>query len=131
MKTLGMRHLALRVKDAQKSKAFYTDFFNMDLEWEPDPQNVYLSSSGEDNLALHEEDGFELSPTGQALDHLGFIIATKKEVDAFYEEALKRKIPIHKEIRQHRDGAYSFYLEDPDGYVVQVIYHPPIVDKIG
>lgn len=128
MKSLGLRHLALRVKNAQTSKTFYTTFFNMDLEWEPDPQNVYLSTNGQDNLALHEEDGFELAATGQALDHLGFVCKTKSDVDEFYSRALEKNIPIHKEIKQHRDGAYSFYLKDPDGYIVQVLYHPPISD---
>jgi hypothetical protein len=28
--------------------------------------------------------------------------------------------------RTHRDGARSFYCEDPAGNVVQIIFHPPI-----
>lgn len=126
MKTLGLRHVALRVKNAQISKKFYMDFLGMDLEWEPDPQNIYLTSNSQDNLALHEEDDFQLAPSGQALDHIGFICKTKNDVDAFYEKASQNNIPIFKEIKQHRDGAYSFYLKDPNGYVVQMIYHPPI-----
>lgn len=31
-----------------------------------------------------------------------------------------------QELRNHRDGARSFYCLDPEGVVVQVIYHPPI-----
>ena len=33
---------------------------------------------------------------------------------------------ILREIKTHRDGARSFYLSDPDGVVIQMIYHPPI-----
>ena len=33
---------------------------------------------------------------------------------------------IKNEPRTHRDGARSFYCLDPDGNVVQMIYHPPI-----
>lgn len=127
MKTLGLRHLALRVKDAQKSKAFYRDFFGMEVEWEPDEKNIFLTSGGQDNLALHQEDNIDTYTTSSALDHLGFFIATKAEVDEFYKRAQDQSVPIAKELKQHRDGAYSFYLKDPDGYIVQVIYHQPII----
>jgi hypothetical protein len=31
--------------------------------------------------------------------------------------------------RTHRDGARSFYCRDPEGNLVQMIYHPPIARK--
>ena len=49
----GMRHIALKVTDMARSKSFYQDILGMEVVWEPDPQNVYLSS-GCDNIALHE-----------------------------------------------------------------------------
>ena len=33
-------------------KQFYMDLLGFDVEWEPDADNVYLTS-GTDNLALH------------------------------------------------------------------------------
>ena len=48
-----MRHIALKVTDMVRSKKFYQDMLGMEVVWEPDPQNVYLSS-GCDNIALHE-----------------------------------------------------------------------------
>src|SRR3970040_2316753 len=48
----GLRHLALKVTDLARSRKFYEEFFGMQVVWEPDPENVYLSS-GRDNLALH------------------------------------------------------------------------------
>ena len=49
----GMRHIALKVTDAARSKSYYQEMLGLDAVWEPDPQNVYLSS-GCDNIALHE-----------------------------------------------------------------------------
>ena len=46
----GLRHVALNVRDPQASKRFYADCFGMRVVWEPDPDNVYMSS-GPDNLA--------------------------------------------------------------------------------
>ncbi len=48
----GLRHLALNVRDLEEMKRFYVDLLGFAVEWEPDPDNVYLSS-GIDNLALH------------------------------------------------------------------------------
>lgn len=127
MKTLGMRHIALRVKDAQASKKFYMRFFDMQLEWQPDPQNVYLTSNGYDNIALHQE-SFD-HEIKQGLDHLGFIMESIDDVNKVFQMAQNDNITIVKPPKQHRDGAYSFYMEDPDHYVIQIIFHPPIVKK--
>src|SRR5260221_6899950 len=48
----GLRHLALNVRDLPAMKRFYVDLLGFAVEWEPDPDNIYLSS-GIDNLALH------------------------------------------------------------------------------
>ena len=72
---MGMRHIALNVKDVERSKAFYQDVLGMEVVWQPDPQNAYLSS-GTDNLALHETPGGQApSAATSSLDHLGFIVS--------------------------------------------------------
>src|SRR5438128_10830271 len=48
----GLRHLALKVRDMEAMKTFYVELLGFMIEWEPDRDNVYLSS-GIDNLALH------------------------------------------------------------------------------
>lgn len=126
---LGLRHVALRVKNAQITKKFYMDFLGMQLEWEPDPDNVYLTTNAQDNLAIHTVPDLALDPAAESLDHLGFVMSDPKDVDELFERAHKKKLRILKEPQWHRDGAYSFYMQDPDGHVVQIIYHPPIAKK--
>jgi len=122
--TTGMRHVALFVQDMQASEHFYVDLLDMKVEWRPDPENVYLSS-GNDNLALHQApQGHAM--TGGRLDHIGFILATPEDVDAWYAWLLEHNVVIKTEPRSHRDGARSFYCADPGGTVVQMIYHPPL-----
>lgn len=125
MKTLGMRHVALNVQDPQKSKDFYIRVLKMQLEWEPDPDNVYLTSGGQDNIAIHKATEAP-SAKGQLLDHIGFAVPTFEDVDAWYEWVKSHQVKILREIKTHRDGARSFYMVDPDGVVIQMICHPPI-----
>lgn len=129
MTALGLRHVALNVRNAQISKAFYCDFFAMRVEWEPDSKSVYLTSDSQDNLALHESD---LPAEGsQNLDHIGFFYTTEVEVDALYLKAVKAERPIVAKPKKHRDGAYTFYFRDPDNLVVQVLCHTPLNKKYG
>lgn len=121
MPLLGLRHLALKVKDPQASKRFYCDCFGMSVVWEPDPDNVYLSS-GPDNLALHRA----LTEGPGALDHLGFIVDTRDEVDRLAERLKQRGVTITVPPRDHRDGSRSFYCLDPDGLRIQVLFEPTL-----
>jgi catechol-2,3-dioxygenase len=126
LKTLGLRHVALNVFDVEACANFYKTIFNMAIEWQPDPDNVYLTS-GNDNLALHRVNPCERKRASQALDHIGFFVETPEEVDLWFTFLKEKNVSIIKEPKQHRDGAKSLYCADPDGNVIQVIYHPPIV----
>jgi catechol 2,3-dioxygenase-like lactoylglutathione lyase family enzyme len=124
-KTLGMRHVALNVGDLEACEQFYVELLGMAVEWRPDVDNVYLTS-GNDNLALHRVRDLNLAESGQRLDHLGVFIASEAQVDDWYEFLKASHVVIMAAPRTHRDGARSFYCADPEGTVVQLIYHPPI-----
>jgi catechol 2,3-dioxygenase-like lactoylglutathione lyase family enzyme len=125
----GLRHLALHARDLEAMRRFYVDVLGFAVEWEPDADNVYLSS-GIDNLALHRAPSTSLRasepPAGGALDHLGVIVRTPEDVDAWAAFLESRGVALAAKPRTHRDGARSCYLHDPDGNAVQIIFHPPI-----
>ncbi len=126
-RTLGMRHVALNVSDLEACEKFYVEMLGMAVEWRPDADNVYLTS-GNDNLALHRVAGQCLAESGQRLDHLGFFVASEAQVDDWYAFLTASDIAIKTTPITHRDGARSFYCADPEGTVVQLIYHLPIAD---
>jgi catechol 2,3-dioxygenase-like lactoylglutathione lyase family enzyme len=140
----GLRHLALNARDLAAMKRFYVDLLGFAVEWEPDPDNIYLSS-GLDNLALHrsreaagaspEAAGASAggvgasAPKGGVLDHLGLIVRSAGDVDQWAAFLESRGVTLDAKPRTHRDGARSCYFRDPDGNQVQIIHHPPISDK--
>jgi catechol 2,3-dioxygenase-like lactoylglutathione lyase family enzyme len=123
----GLRHLALNVRDLAAMKQFYVDLLGFAVEWEPDADNLYLSS-GLDNLALHRAAPGSGAGAG-ALDHLGLIVRAADDVDRWAEFLEGRGVRLDARPRTHRDGARSCYFSDPDGNKVQIIHHPPISDK--
>jgi len=122
----GMRHIALKVRSAARSKKFYQDILGMNVVWEPDPQNVYLSS-GCDNIAIHEvTDSFAERAEERQLDHLGFVVETIDRVKELEEDFRARGVTIVHAFKVHRDGSASFYCTDPDGILIQMLYEPQL-----
>lgn len=125
----GLRHLALKVTNLAESQRFYQTLFNMKVVWQPDEDNVYLSS-GIDNLALHQIPTHELKhyqpDHGQFLDHFGFIVDSTSSVDHFYQKVVGHGVTIVQPPKLHRDGSYSFYLADPDRVTIQILYEPTV-----
>jgi catechol 2,3-dioxygenase-like lactoylglutathione lyase family enzyme len=124
-KTLGMRHVALNVSNLGACEQFYVELLGMAVEWRPDADNVYLTS-GNDNLALHRVADHNPAESQQRLDHLGFFVGSEAQVDDWYAFLKASNVEIKTTPMTHRDGARSFYCADPEGAVVQIIYHPPI-----
>src|SRR6185503_13212323 len=125
----GLRHLALHARDLDAMTSFYVDVLGFAVEWEPDADNIYLSS-GIDNLALHRAPaGSSTDGTAQALDHLGLIVRAADDVDRWAAFLESRGVTLDAKPKTHRDGARSCYFRDPDGNRVQIIHHPPISGK--
>jgi catechol 2,3-dioxygenase-like lactoylglutathione lyase family enzyme len=122
----GMRHIALKVRDIAKAKSFYQTMLGMNVVWEPDSENVYLSS-GNDNIALHQvTPGFASTAAEQHLDHFGFIVESIERVKELEQQFRSAGITIVHPFKIHRDGSASFYCADPDEIVIQMLYEPQL-----
>jgi catechol 2,3-dioxygenase-like lactoylglutathione lyase family enzyme len=129
IETLGLRHVALQVADLARSKQFYCETFGMSVTWQPDPDNAYLSS-GCDILALHRAP--TAADTAQPqLDHIGFFVLDLARLEEDFAWAQNQGLSIVHPLRHHRDGTSSFYLRDPDGVVIQVLYDPSLKPAPG
>ena len=120
----GMHHVAMFANAFEETRRFYVDIVGMAVEWQPDPDNIYLTS-GRDNVAIHRASK-PASAEGQRLDHIGFILPTMEDVDAWFAYLGEFDVPMIAPPKTHRDGARSFYCQDPNGTTVQFIYHPPL-----
>src|SRR3569623_2414691 len=96
--TAGLRHAALFVEDLAACERFYGELLGMRVEWRPDADSVCLTS-GNDTLALHRWPA-GVVPTGtQRRGHIGFILATTADVDAWTALLLAQGMTIKNATR--------------------------------
>lgn len=120
---LGIRHIALFVKELDVAIDFYTRIMGMQIEWQPDADNVYMTNGG-DVFALHRVD---YTPAAhQRLDHIGFVLESLEAVDHWYDYCVEAGVRITEAPKTHRDGSRGFYCLDSVGHLLELIYHPPI-----
>jgi len=130
---LGIRHVALYVADLAAAERFWVDVMGYQVEWRPDPDNVYLAV-GADNLALHRRrpgDAGGREPLAEGrLDHIGLAVPQPDDVDAWAARLADYGVDVAAAPRTHRDGSRSLYFRAPEGSVegplVQIIYHRPL-----
>jgi catechol 2,3-dioxygenase-like lactoylglutathione lyase family enzyme len=119
---LGIRHVALFMRELEAAERFWVDVMGYEVEWRPDPDNVYLHG-GKDNLALHRGE----PTTGGALDHIGLAVSAAGDVDAWAAHLQRHGVVLEKQPKTHRDGSMSLYFRAPGGLLVQIIHHIPMI----
>ena len=101
----------------ERANAFYCSL-GLRLTWEASDCAYLQAPDSGDGIAL-------LSPDYRAAGpHFAFHFSDRAEVQAVHDrlEAGGRSVgPVH----DHRDGTASFYLQDPEGNWLEVLYEPP------
>lgn len=119
----GLRHLALKVTNLEECERFYVDVIGMTVQRRANENLVYLTL-GNDNLSLGRSRGAGGYAAAGTLDHFGFIVDSKAELQAWHDYMKTAGVTLLDQPHDHSDGARSFHCKDPAGNVVQPIYHP-------
>jgi catechol 2,3-dioxygenase-like lactoylglutathione lyase family enzyme len=116
---LAMKHLALAVRDQERSRRFYETYFGFDAK----PPRRYDG----DVLMLYNAAGFSLAlgPTDEEIMlpgflHFGIDLDSPEEVRAFRDRLRAGGVPI---VEEWDETEYvSVKCRDPDGYVVEAAW---------
>ncbi len=109
-------HVALRVQDMDRAKAFY-QALGLRLTWDAADWAYLQSPVSGDGIALLSPDYTAAGP------HFALHTADRAEVDRARGQLLAAGHscgPVH----DHRDGTASFYLQDPEGNWLELLYEP-------
>jgi catechol 2,3-dioxygenase-like lactoylglutathione lyase family enzyme len=109
-------HVALRVQDMDRAKAFYMAL-GLRLTWDAEDWCYLQWPDRGEGIAL-------LSTSYRAAGpHFALHFEERGEVDRLREQLVQQGHscgPVH----DHRDGTASFYMQDPEGNWLEMLYEP-------
>jgi len=118
VKTTGLCHLAIDASDVDRSVKFYTDMFNMEIVGRTNKFTQLKTTGGHDNIFIFKADA-PVNPQACGLTHMHFGFRID---DENFEKALdyiqKNHVKVHH--NPARAPGRFVYIEDPDGYVIQL-----------
>ena len=109
----GLRHLALKTRDLERTERFYIDILGLKPAF-PHDGMLFLETPGGRDLLNFVGTRARFDPAGGGFDHFGlhFPRAEWRKVCARVRRAGVR-------VRRRRTGA-AIYIEDPNGYTVEL-----------
>ena len=114
--TNGLNHLALPVKDPERSAQFYADLFNMEIT-SSSPEMAFLKTVGSTDMIAFNRSNVEMD-SGRKFMHFGFIVDPNQfnvALRTIEEKSVKK---VSKPSKRGM-GRYIF-IEDPDDYTIEI-----------
>lgn len=122
MKTLthGLTHLAVAVKDLQRTAMFYKNVFDMKVMYYEDDFLQLTTPGTHDILVFEKSRGRSVGKTG-GIAHFGFRMRKSGDINQVEKKIRKAGAKI-KERGEFVPGSPYIFFYDPDGYEIEVWY---------
>jgi lactoylglutathione lyase len=119
----GLAHVALYVKDIEKSRAFYKDFLGYSEPFSLNNANGTLSLTF---IKINDRQYIELFPeTEPASDRLHHISIETTDAESMRRYLASRGVRVPERVPKGRTGNSNFNIKDPDGHTVEIVQYEP------
>jgi catechol 2,3-dioxygenase-like lactoylglutathione lyase family enzyme len=122
VRTYGLTHVALAVRDPERSLRFYQEVFGAVAVYRQ-PGFVQAQTPGSRDVLVFEEDAARAGPGG-GVAHFGFRLADPADIGAA-AEAVERAGGRVLDRGEFCPGEPYLFFADPDGYEVEIWYELP------
>lgn len=120
IKTCGLTHIHLVVKDIQRSLDFYKTVFGMEVKFWAGDGLVFLNTPGSNDLiTLHQSTEGQSTGSSGGILHFGFQLANKADLDSAISEVVAAGGALKKR-GEFGPGMPFAYVSDPDGYEIEL-----------
>ncbi len=117
VKTYGLTHIALAVRDLERSLRFYREVFGV-KETFREPGSVQVQTPGCHDVIVLEQKTTAIGQTG-GIAHFGFRLIDPKDIDEAVRLAERAGGKLLR--RGEFSPGYPYaYVADPDGYEVEI-----------
>ena len=116
-KVVGIDHISVRVRDYEKSKAFYGRLFEfLGFEISDEYPNTIGWTNGKTRYWIAPAEGRKTYRIGDVgLHHYAFELRSRKDVDALQDFLKKHRVRIADPADEYYDDYYAVFFLDPDG----------------
>lgn len=122
VKTHGLTHIALAVKDLDRSLAFYREVFGV-VETYRSEGFLQVETPGCHDVIVFEETGERVGEVG-GVRHFGFRLVDPADIDLAVREVERAGGTVLSRGEFCPGEPYAF-VADPDGYEVEIWFEPP------
>ena len=124
VQTYGLTHIALRVKDLERSRLFYERIFGSKVMYQTDDSIQLQTPGSRDILVMEKSD--DVPHNNNGIMHFGFRLKNRIDMEAFVVDVANAGGQI-KEKGEFVPGEPYAFIYDPDGYEIEVWYEniPP------
>jgi catechol 2,3-dioxygenase-like lactoylglutathione lyase family enzyme len=120
IKTCGLTHIHLMVRDIKRSLSFYQTVFGMEVKFWAGEGLVFLNTPGSnDMIALHQSEGDEPTGASGGITHFGFQLENSSDLDSAISEVVAAGGTLKKR-GEFMPGLPFAYVSDPDGYEIEL-----------
>ncbi len=116
IKTHGLTHLSLSVRDPERSLVFYRELFGV-REYHRDEESIQVLGPGPHDVIAFERRPSHGKPGG--IDHFGFRLTDPADIQEAVRKARAAGATILRQ-GEFRPGFPFVYIADPDGYTIEI-----------
>ncbi|MGH8176139.1 MAG: VOC family protein [Steroidobacter sp.] len=117
VKTHGLTHIALAVRDPERSLAFYSQVFGV-REYFRDDSEIQVQGPGPHDVIAFTQNSSDAGARGGIL-HFGFRLMHAADVDVAVAEVKRAGGAVLRQ-GEFSPGFPFAYIADPDGYEIEI-----------
>ena len=117
VRTLGLTHISLSVRDLERSLKFYADVFGV-REYFRDERQIQVQGPGPHDVIAFEKAAAAAGTVG-GITHFGFRLADAADIDFAVAEVERAGGRILRR-GEFAPGFPFAYVADPDGYEIEI-----------
>src|SRR6186713_3177913 len=118
--TYGLTHLAIAVRDVEKTLEFYQSVFDMHLMYHTENM-IQLTTPGCNDIMVFEQGNESLPGQSGGIAHFGFRLRSPLDIDKMVQKIIDTGGVI-VERGEFVPGSPYIFFKDPDGYTIEVWY---------
>ena len=119
IRTYGLTHISLAVRDKERAFGFYQQVFGAE-EYYRDERSIQAKTPDAHDVLAFEETA-EVVPRSGGISHFGFRLVDPVDIDAAVAEVLRAGGTLLRR-GEFAPGYPYAYVLDPDGYEIEIWY---------